>query len=331
LETGINGLHAPRELTWVTGVLLLGVFLAFGFSGYLLPWNELAFFATRVGTAIVGAVPVIGHELLLLARGGEDVTGDTLARFYSLHVIVLLLIAFGLLGIHLFLVQQHGLSVPLQEGDPRGCGRCRPISNTCGVTPLPRAPTRKRSIGRASSGRRLRASSEGEHPWIDEGVATCVDCHGKHGILAVKDSTSPVYPTLVARTCASAIPTSSGWRGVFTMTGRWARSVRSMVSRCARAALLEKGDLAAPACNDCHGNHGAMPPGVDSVANACGTCHGKIANLFAETSMKHKFQRWGCPAVPPATARTIRLTPATRRSAWPTTSSTHSGRVPHGR
>ena len=102
----------PREITWVTGVLLLGLFMAFGFSGYLLPWNELAFFATRVGTAIVGVVPVIGQQLLLLARGGEDVTGDTLARFYSLHVVVLPLLTFAVLGTHLYLVQKHGMSTP---------------------------------------------------------------------------------------------------------------------------------------------------------------------------------------------------------------------------
>jgi cytochrome b6 len=111
----------PREMTWVTGVLLLGVFLAFGFSGYLLPWNELAFFATRVGTAIVGVVPVVGDDLLLLARGGEDVTGDTLARFYALHIVVLPLFTFGLLGAHLYLVQKHGMSVPdrISAGDER--------------------------------------------------------------------------------------------------------------------------------------------------------------------------------------------------------------------
>src|SRR3990172_9267713 len=89
----------PREMTWLTGVLLLGLFMAFGFSGYLLPWNELAFFATRVGTAIVGVVPVIGEQLLLLARGGEDVTGDTLARFYALHVVILPLLTMGLLAV----------------------------------------------------------------------------------------------------------------------------------------------------------------------------------------------------------------------------------------
>jgi quinol-cytochrome oxidoreductase complex cytochrome b subunit len=105
----------PREMTWVTGILLLGLFMAFGFSGYLLPWNELAFFATRVGTAIVGVVPVVGPQLLLLARGGENVTGDTLARFYALHVTILPLLSFALLGLHLFLVQKHGMSVPPQE------------------------------------------------------------------------------------------------------------------------------------------------------------------------------------------------------------------------
>lgn len=102
----------PREFTYITGILLLGLFMAFGFSGYLLPWNELAFFATRVGTAIVGVVPVVGEHLLLLARGGENVTGDTLARFYALHVVVFPLITFALLGVHLFLVQKHGMSTP---------------------------------------------------------------------------------------------------------------------------------------------------------------------------------------------------------------------------
>jgi cytochrome b6 len=112
--------RGPREITWMTGVLLLFLFLAFGFSGYLLPWNQLAFFATRVGTAIVGVVPVIGEYLLLLARSGQNVTGDTLARFYALHVVILPMIAFALLGVHLYLVQKHGISVP--ESAARQCG-----------------------------------------------------------------------------------------------------------------------------------------------------------------------------------------------------------------
>lgn len=120
----------PRELTWMTGIALLGLFLAFGFSGYLLPWNELAFFATRVGTAIVGVVPVVGKQLLLLARSGEDVTGDTLARFYSLHVVVLPMLTFAVLGVHLFLVQKHGMSVPekvIADARPKGGLRAMPF------------------------------------------------------------------------------------------------------------------------------------------------------------------------------------------------------------
>ncbi len=110
----------PREITWVTGVLLLFAFLALGFSGYLLPWNELAFFATRVGTAIVGVVPFIGDELLNFSRAGENVTGDTLARFYALHVAILPLTVFGLLGVHLYLVQKHGMSTPEPVIEARG-------------------------------------------------------------------------------------------------------------------------------------------------------------------------------------------------------------------
>ena len=102
----------PREMTWVTGVLLFFMCLALGFSGYLLPWNKLAFFATRVGTALVGVFPVLGNDLVLLARGGENVTGDTLARFYALHVAIFPAITIGLLGVHLYLVQRHGMSIP---------------------------------------------------------------------------------------------------------------------------------------------------------------------------------------------------------------------------
>src|SRR6266481_4573527 len=71
----------PRELTWISGVALLVLVLGFGFSGYLLPWNKLAFFATQVGTQIVGSVPIVGSFLLRFLRGGENVTGATITRF----------------------------------------------------------------------------------------------------------------------------------------------------------------------------------------------------------------------------------------------------------
>lgn len=103
----------PRELTWISGAILLFLMLGFGFSGYLLPWNELAFFATKVGTGIPGALPIIGGELVRLLRGGSEVTGATLSRFYGLHVAILPAIATALLGVHLLFVQVQGMSVPL--------------------------------------------------------------------------------------------------------------------------------------------------------------------------------------------------------------------------
>ena len=108
-------LHAyrrPRELTWVSGVLLLLLTLAFGFTGYLLPWNEISFFATRVGTDIGATVPVVGHGLVRFMRGGNDVTGATLTRLFGFHVAILPGIATALVGLHLLLVQRHGMSVP---------------------------------------------------------------------------------------------------------------------------------------------------------------------------------------------------------------------------
>jgi cytochrome b6 len=112
----------PRELTWLTGVGALAVALGFGFSGYLLPWDEIAFFATSVGTAVAGSFPLVGRALLNLMRGGEDVTGATLARFFALHVVVLPFAALVILGAHLLLVQKHGMSVPPGVKE-RGRGR----------------------------------------------------------------------------------------------------------------------------------------------------------------------------------------------------------------
>src|SRR4029078_462401 len=85
----LKSYRKPRELTWLTGILLLFLMLGFGFSGYLLPWNEVSFFATKVGTGIAGAVPIGGRPMLRFLRGGDDVSGATLSRFYALHVAVL--------------------------------------------------------------------------------------------------------------------------------------------------------------------------------------------------------------------------------------------------
>jgi cytochrome b6 len=102
----------PRELTWWSGFALLGLAMGFGFSGYLLPWNELSFFATRIGTDMVSKVPFAGAWLLKFLRGGEEVTGATLTRFFGFHVAVLPMITTALLGLHLALIQRQGMHVP---------------------------------------------------------------------------------------------------------------------------------------------------------------------------------------------------------------------------
>jgi cytochrome b6 len=109
----LKAYRPPRELTWMTGFLLLVVFLAFGFSGYLLPWNELSFFATRVGTDIAGIIPVVGKALKTFILGGPEVSGATLTRFFWLHVAVLPAFATLIMGIHVILVQTLGMSKPI--------------------------------------------------------------------------------------------------------------------------------------------------------------------------------------------------------------------------
>src|SRR6476469_6991050 len=101
----LRAYRRPREMTWVSGVVLLFIAICFGFSGYLLPWNKLAFFATKVGTEIAGVVPIVGHPVLRFLRGGDDVTCATLTRFFGFHVAVLPATATVLLGVHVALVQ----------------------------------------------------------------------------------------------------------------------------------------------------------------------------------------------------------------------------------
>jgi len=116
----LKAYRTPRELTWLTGFALFALALGFGFSGYLLPWNELAFFATAVGTDSVKAVPFIGEWLMQVLRGGPDVSGNTLYRFFALHVVILPLAIFGVVGVHLLFVQRQGMAPPLGHAAPPG-------------------------------------------------------------------------------------------------------------------------------------------------------------------------------------------------------------------
>jgi cytochrome b6 len=104
--------RAPRELTWVTGCVALFIALGFGFSGYLLPWDELAYFATRVGTQIPATIPVVGEWIMRFLRGGDRVTSATISRFYGWHVAILPALMVAVLALHVLLVQLLGMSVP---------------------------------------------------------------------------------------------------------------------------------------------------------------------------------------------------------------------------
>jgi quinol-cytochrome oxidoreductase complex cytochrome b subunit len=108
----LKSYRKPRELTWLSGMFLLLLMLGFGFSGYLLPWNTLSYFATMVGTNIAGQLPIIGDFLLRFLRGGESVTGSTLTRFFGFHVAILPAVTGIVLAVHLWLIQTQGMSLP---------------------------------------------------------------------------------------------------------------------------------------------------------------------------------------------------------------------------
>jgi len=126
----------------------------------------------------------------------------------------------------------------------------------------------------------------------DTRVAVCVDCHGVHGIKRIRDSNSPVFPKNVAETCSDC-HSDAEYMAVYNLpdgrplpTNQYAGWLNSVHGR----AMLEKEDLSAPTCNDCHGNHGATPPGLESITYICGQCHSREAELFRASSKHEGFQ-----------------------------------------
>ena len=129
----------------------------------------------------------------------------------------------------------------------------------------------------------------------DSKVATCVSCHGAHGVRLVSDAASPVYAMNVAATCTKCHADPERMKSYKLPDGsplpidqraKYEKSVH-------HAAMVENNDLSAPTCNDCHGNHGAAPPGVGAIANVCGTCHTVFATKFALSTHSQIFDR-GC-------------------------------------
>ncbi len=105
----------PREINWLTGVLLLFLVLAFGFTGYLLPWDQKGYWATKVGTEIAGSVPLIGPALMRLMRGGAELGQVTLTRFYATHIMLLPAAVILLIVAHIFQLRYHGMAPPITE------------------------------------------------------------------------------------------------------------------------------------------------------------------------------------------------------------------------
>jgi predicted CXXCH cytochrome family protein len=182
---------------------------------------------------------------------------------------------------------------------PKFCGECHAnIEYMRRYRPSPRTD-QLAEYWTSGHGRRLQATGDPE-------VATCISCHDKphgsaqdktrHGIRPVTELDSPVYRTRVAATCSKCHSDQQLMKGRLYHDqqlpcdeySKWRQSVHGK-------AMMEKGDLSAPTCNNCHGNHGAVPPQVDTVANACGVCHGKVARLFEQARMKHKFEEVGLP------------------------------------
>jgi hypothetical protein len=118
-------------------------------------------------------------------------------------------------------------------------------------------------------------------------VAQCASCHGAHGVRAVNDAKSPVYAENVPATCAHCHADADYMKDFGIPTDQYEEYKRSVHGK----ALLEKHDVrGAPACNDCHGNHGAVPPSIDSITNICGTCHAYNAQLFLASPLAAEFK-----------------------------------------
>jgi predicted CXXCH cytochrome family protein len=128
----------------------------------------------------------------------------------------------------------------------------------------------------------------------DHNVATCVSCHGAHGVRLVSDAQSPVYPLNVANTCTTCHADENRMKGYMRNGAPLPTDQKVKYDGSVHhQAMVERNDLSAPTCNDCHGNHGAAPPGVGAVTNVCGTCHTVFATKFALSTHSAIFDR-GC-------------------------------------
>lgn len=204
--------------------------------------------------------------------------------------------------------QRRGFAcVDCHGGDPTTPDKARAKAATTGFTGAPRGSAQIQACARCHSDAALMrtfaprqrvdqaveyaASAHGRRLAAgDTRVATCASCHGAHGVRLVSDARSPVHAANVAATCGSCHASPGHMKrpdGTTVPTSQGADYEKSVHFN----ALTKRRDLSAPTCNDCHGNHGAAPPGVDAVANVCGTCHAVFAEKFDTSPHKPILER----------------------------------------
>jgi quinol-cytochrome oxidoreductase complex cytochrome b subunit len=105
--------RTPRELHWVSGVVLLMLTLILAFTGYLLPWTQLSYWGAKVGTEIPGAIPVIGHDIVRWVRRGESISAETLGFFFALHIWIIPATISAFMAMHFAMIRRTGISRPL--------------------------------------------------------------------------------------------------------------------------------------------------------------------------------------------------------------------------
>ncbi len=175
------------------------------------------------------------------------------------------------------------LGVPRRSEIPEMCGRCHSDPAYMHAYDPNIAVDQAAQYWTSVHGQKLRAG--------DEKVAECASCHQAHGVLAVKDPRSPVYATKIPETCGTCHGDPEYMRAYGIPTTQLEEYRTSVHGQ----ALFVEGDLGAPTCNSCHGNHGAAPPGVDSVSRVCGTCHAIQRDLFAASPHQEAFQSLELP------------------------------------
>lgn len=176
LQTFLWGAYkGRRELLWISGGVLASLVLAMGFTGYLLPWDQKAYFATAVATNIISTVPFVGSWLSHLMRGGDIIGTLTLSRFYLAHVIIIPALIFTFIATHIYLFRKAGAAGPILASTVTGAASSAPAQAASATAPAA-ATAQARE---AATAQRSSPVMQGEHIFVSHG---CIACHGANGV-----------------------------------------------------------------------------------------------------------------------------------------------------